>query len=391
MAGTPTIIRSRNACFLAKAQPTPLTDALPVPATDAVLGENIAISYNPNIIQTNEYTGSLDSADDIVGGMTAQVTIDVWLKGSGTAGTPPEWGKLHKACMHSEVITNAAIGAPTAVTAGTTTSVTLGAPFSNTAQIYRGMPLQISGTPANLNTFISDYTGGVATLTDTQSVALTTSALATIPANVLYLPTSGAQAPLTIYVYIDGLLWIFTDCVGTVKYDFTSGGAVKMSYTFNGLFKSKTAAALPSSSSLVYQTTSKPIWIARAGGAFLLGGNLISGKQMTLDWGASANFPDDPNGQEGYGAPLVTARRVTGQLSVNETLIASRDLMSDFRSGTKRVIHARAGTVAGNRWAMTIPSAQFQNDTPGNSNNIQTAQNPFKATGIDGGCALCLW
>ena len=47
-----------------------------------------------------------------------------------------------------ETTTAAAVGAPTAATAGTTSTITLGVPFGTTAQQYRGMPLLLSGDRA---------------------------------------------------------------------------------------------------------------------------------------------------------------------------------------------------------------------------------------------------
>ncbi len=60
--------------------------------------ENVAIDFNPNIVETDETTGSLDSEAPTIGGMTASIGWDVWLKGSGASATPPDWGELMKAC-----------------------------------------------------------------------------------------------------------------------------------------------------------------------------------------------------------------------------------------------------------------------------------------------------
>ncbi|MBB6251428.1 phage tail tube protein [Nitrospirillum iridis] len=386
------VMRARNSVVLAKVETTAGTDAAPVAGTDEVLVENLSISFNANNIQTHEVTGGLDSLDDIVGGLNGQISFDVYLKGSGTPGTAPEFGKLLKACQFSEIVTAAAVGAPTAISAGTTTTATLAAPFAATAQLYRYMPLMISGAPSSALSFISDYTvGRVATLTDTLGAALTTSALVQVPVNVLYLPSSGAQTYLTQYVYMDQLLWKFVGCCGTVKFDFSSGQAVKMSFTFSGLFVSKTTASAPAAANLNYQTTRPVSWRGGVGGAFTLGSNLISGKQMTLDVGNTVVFPDDPNAQDGYGIPIITERRTTGQLNVNEALIATRDLMTDFRAGTKRSLHARGGTVAGNRWACTMGANQILSDQPSNDSGKLMAQNQFKTAIADGGMGLCFY
>jgi hypothetical protein len=64
-----------------------------------------------------------------------------------------------------------------AATAGTTTGFTAQAPWGNTAQQYRGMPVLLSGNPATPEyVVISDYTAGrVASITKTMGSALTAS------------------------------------------------------------------------------------------------------------------------------------------------------------------------------------------------------------------------
>jgi hypothetical protein len=86
--------------------------------------------------------------------------------------------------------TAAAIGAPTAATAGTATTATLQAPFAATGDLYRGMPIVLSGNPATARTtLITDYTvGRVATFARTFSPVLSTSTLAQIPINNLPKP-----------------------------------------------------------------------------------------------------------------------------------------------------------------------------------------------------------
>ena len=124
-------LRARNAVVLAKVEGTAGVDSSPVAGTDAILVENPTIRFNPNIVQTNEVTGSLDGRGAIVGGMTAEIGFDVYMKGAAAPGTSgPEWGKLLLACGWSETKTAAAVGAPTVATAGTASTVTAQTPPS---------------------------------------------------------------------------------------------------------------------------------------------------------------------------------------------------------------------------------------------------------------------
>src|SRR5688572_24132435 len=137
------VLRTKNKVLLAKIESAEGSDAAPA-VTDAILCENPRLSWNANVITTNEVTGSLDSDAPLVGGMTVSLTFDVFLKGSGVAGTAPEFGDLLKACGYAETITAAAVGAPTACASGTTTTATLAAPAGTTAQQYRGMPINFT-------------------------------------------------------------------------------------------------------------------------------------------------------------------------------------------------------------------------------------------------------
>src|SRR3990172_10703452 len=100
--------RTRNRMWLVKIEPTPGTDAAPTPANDAVLVENPLPDPEFEVLQTAEVTGSLDGRGPIVGGGFFQQSGDVLAKGSGTAGTAPEYGPLLRASAMSETLTASA-------------------------------------------------------------------------------------------------------------------------------------------------------------------------------------------------------------------------------------------------------------------------------------------
>ncbi len=381
-------LRTRNAVLLAKIEPTEGQDAAPSASTDAVLVENPQINFNPNLIETDEVTGSLDGAGPYVGGMTAEVTFDVLLKGSGSAGSVPEYGDLLKACGWAETITAAAIpAAPEACAAGgSTTTAVLGTSASSTDQIYRGMPIDFTGTPAG-SAFVSDYAGGskTATLTDTLSGSTSVSTNYQIPANVLYAPASVSISSLTIYLYLDGLLYKLVGCRGSFNLTLTSGGVGRLSFTFQGLYLSKADAAVPAAT---YDAT-RPAPFKN--GTMLVNRLAAALESLTVDLGNEQSFPENPNALEGFDASIIVRRNLTGSMNPLETLIATRDIMADFRAGTQRIIHARYGATAGNRVGATIPAALYTNQSPGNRSGLATVEVPFSAVGQDAGGFLCLY
>jgi len=363
--------------------------AAPSAGTEAVLVENPQPSFNPNVIETDEVSASLDGAGPIVGGMTAELGFDVLFKGSGAAGSVPEFGALLKASGWAETITASAVpAAPEAVGSGSTTTTTvLGASASGTDQVYRGMPLDLTGTPAAL-TFISDYDGAskTATLSDLLSSApdnLTTQYQ--IAANVLYAPASASIPSATLYLYLDGVLYKLVGCRGTFTVTLTSGGIGRLSFTFQGMFLSKEDAAIPTAA---YDATRPPPF---KGGAMLVDRKAAALESVSLDVGNEQTFPDNPNASEGFDPSVITRRNVTGSINPLETLIATRDIMADFRAGAQRIVHARYGSAAGNRIGMTVPTALYTGQTPGDRSGLATIEVPFSAVGQDAGGFLCFY
>ncbi len=117
--------------------------------------------------------------------------------------------------------------------------------------------------------------------------------------------------------------------------------------------------------------------------------------EFSLDAGVGLTNPPNPNGEEGFDPAEAIRRNMTGSMDPNETLVATRDIMSDFRAGTPRILHAfmtpPGGSVTGNRAGLTIPAATYRNQTPGNREGVATVTVPFSASGQDAGAFLCLY
>ncbi len=380
-------IRIKNTVVLAKIESSEGVDASPSASTDAVLVENVKLSKKPNTIKTNEVTGSLDGFGDIVGGMPFGISFDVYLKGSGAAGTPPEYGKLLKACGWAEIITASAVPVSSEACAagGSTTSAVLGTSASSTAQTYRGMPVTFSNAVAG-DSFITDYTSGkTATLTDTMGGSIVATSNYQIPSNVLYKPASSTIPSLTFYIYRDGLLYKMVGARGNVKLSLTTGGVGKLTFDFKGMFSSKTDSAVPSA---VYDVTRPPVF---RGGTLLINRLVAAINSLNLDMGNVLTQPDNPNAQEGFDPAEIVDRDLTGSIDPKETLIATRNIMADLRAGNKRIIHGRYGLVTGNKIGLTFPQALYMDEDDQDRGGIATVNVPFQATGQDAGVFICLY
>lgn len=74
-------------------------------ATDAtVLAENVTFDYSPEALERNISRGDLSTEQSIPGRKIATIGFRTEIKGSGTAGTAPSFGKLLAGCGFDEVL-----------------------------------------------------------------------------------------------------------------------------------------------------------------------------------------------------------------------------------------------------------------------------------------------
>jgi hypothetical protein len=116
----------RNTLILAKLEPTYGTDSVPVAGTDALLVSDPAV--NPlvaNNVARNFVRGYLGGSEQLVGTNYVEVSFTVEAAGSGTATTPPAWGKLLLACGFGQTIAAASVDYLPVSAFGTNTSLTI--------------------------------------------------------------------------------------------------------------------------------------------------------------------------------------------------------------------------------------------------------------------------
>lgn len=95
----------KQTVLLAKIEAAYNTDPSPVEGTDAMLVEEPSWSFvNQRMIEQPAVKNTLGTRPHIYGATLAQVTCTVTLRGSGAAGTAPEYGPLLKACGMSETV-----------------------------------------------------------------------------------------------------------------------------------------------------------------------------------------------------------------------------------------------------------------------------------------------
>ena len=172
---------------------------------------------------------------------------------------------------------------------------------------------------------------------------------------------------------------------GNATLKLQSGNIGRISFTFTGMFVSKTDASVPTG--LVYDATRPPVW---KGGKALVNRVVSAMASLSIEFGNQMTNPDNPNAAEGFDPSIITARNMTGSCDPLETLVATRDSMAALRAGAQQIIHASYGQVAGNRIGLTIPAGFYTNLQPGDRNGLLTNTHQFACTGQDAGAFICL-
>jgi len=112
---------------------TAITASATNPAIQAVKVRSVKVAPSMTSIDRPIIKGSMGNAPNIIGKKTVQVDVEVELRGSGTAGTAPEYTALLEACGVGVTI-NAGVStvfAPSATVATLTSGVTLRAFYDN--------------------------------------------------------------------------------------------------------------------------------------------------------------------------------------------------------------------------------------------------------------------
>jgi hypothetical protein len=385
-------MKTRVRALLLKIETTAGVENVPA-GTDAIKIESLNISPVVGQITTNENTGSLDGSAPIPAGTYVKISGAIAMKGSGSPGVAPEWGKLAKIAALAETLQAAAVpaGAPEVLAAGTTTQATLGATAVGTLQLYRYMPINFSANPPNSKSFIWDYSAAkVAKLTDTFGSALGVTTSYQIPGNVVYSPATLSIPTATAHVYLDGKRWRVVGCrAAKFGLQLDAGGIMRSSFELWGVLAATAQddTAIPT---LTFDAvTTKPVWRNQSNmdGAFTLNQVAAAVKTFSVDFGLALALPEDPNAIEGFQPPEIISRSVTGRVDPLATLTATRDLFASVRGGSVVPVHARLGTVAGNRLAITIPQAQLTDFNQGDRGGLMTDEVALFATGNDGAVA----
>jgi hypothetical protein len=327
-----------------------------------------------------EANGSLVGAAPMVIGQEVPISFRSRVRGAGAGVT---YTSAIKPPLHAPLLAcgwrgqfTAAIAAA-ALTAGSATSATLGTGFAATAQLYRGLPLILSGAGAPGTghvPFVTDYTTGkVATLSDSFSPVLSAATLAAVPANWSYAGTTPIDAAsrladhpcATVGWYEDGNLITWMDVRGVADLQGDTARPGEAAFSMSGTYVGETTVTMPINA--VIAAHSAPILVkgSAAPPAALINRVQLPISRWALRNGGSLESVSDPNTPQGFGPGQIAGRIPMFEADPLKTLVSTRNAIAEIESAANYPIALRFGQTVGNRWGLLVTQAQPVAGDPG--------------------------
>jgi len=186
----------------------------------------------------------------------------------------------------------------------------------------------------------------------------------TASTKVDYAPATTAQEMVTLYVFLDGVRHIMTDCRGSVTFELNAGGIPVMSFNFTG-FAATVSDNVPTGTS--YTGWTAPLGVTRANTpTFTLHTIPVKATQFSVDM---ANQVDYRN-YIGSETVTFTNRNPTGSTTFEYDAFSVRDWFGITRLGTLGTMSMIHGTVAGNIVQFDAPRVQLTNPAISDDNGL---------------------
>lgn len=389
--------QSNNTALALAIQSVAGTFTTPTQPADLLPISNLRMPIEGVTLPNDEYTGSPIKNADAVAGRRVSVSFNVKLRTPGGASPPAAnafvLGRILQAAKMTEVVTASHIPAsPEALAAATTTTGTLGAGAAATAQIYRGMPLQIVGIGATYKdqvTPIVDYTAGkVATLAETLASAPTGSNYQ-VRRNLMYARSITSDEPiiLSISTWLGGDRYDLRDCrVTALRLNFpvttrASAAYPELEVTMD-CFIAATAAQSPPS---VPAGGNVPLF---RDGNMHFNRTAIGGSNVSMDLGIQADNPPNPNFASGDEASQMISSIATVSMSRQKYAKSVLDTLALADAQAKHSFALWYGTDAGNMIMLVVPEARVNYATPDLGGSFVTEQGDLMVDLLDRGVCV---
>lgn len=196
--------------------------------------------------------------------------------------------------------------------------------------------------------------------------------------SVVYAPISVDGDALTIYFYLDGVLHKLLGSRGSMSLKLQKGERPSYQCKFQGLYVPVIDAALPTATLTSYI---KPIVVSNSNTtAFSL--HAYAGVLESFDFDL-ANEVTHRN-LVGYDGVIITDRKPSGNVTIENTLIATKNWFDIARSATLGAFTVTHGTVAGNKVKIDMPSVQLTTPKHSESDGVSMLQMGMRPLPVNG-------
>lgn len=178
----------------------------------------------------------------------------------------------------------------------------------------------------------------------------------TISAGVstVYAPVSSGEPTVTMYGYLDGVLFKLTGAKGNVSFSLTAKGIPTMSFRFLGEYSEPTDTAFPTGAD--FTGFMQPRTVGKLNTpTFTFMGVTAAMQSLTLDIANDLTYRDLVGG----GGPSSPDRNPAGSCVIEMTTVATKNWAADVRNGTTGAVNLVHGTTAGNIIQLDMPKIQL--------------------------------
>jgi hypothetical protein len=389
--------KSNNTALAVALQVTAGTFVVPTQPADLMPVSNLRPSIEGVTIANDEYTGSVVKNGNVVAGKRASMSFNIKLRPPGGGAVPAANaflpGRILQGAKFTELRTPAAIpvAAEALAAGGTTTTATLGAGAAATADLYKGMAVQLLALGATLKaqlTAIRSYSAAkVAALVETLTGAAAGNYQ--IPVQLGYMRSISSTDPvlLCFQTWIGGDRWDWVDCRVTglrivVPVSTRDQAAYpEIEVTIEGTIYATAAEAAPAVPSL------GAIPLFKDGDQWLAG-QAVGGSTFTIDLGISAENPPNPNTASGSDAPEVVASTASMSMTRQKYAKDVFDTMALADAQANNAFFAQWGSTSGGIVQIVVPDARFNYQNPDLGGGIVMESGDLMIDALDRGVAI---
>lgn len=387
--------KSNNTALAIAKQPT--VDTFPsMSSADYMPISQLRISLDGVTIANDEYTGSTAKNGDVIAGKRASMSFNVKLRPpGGTLPTADAYlpGRLLQAAKMTELRTTATVpsGGAEAVSSGSTTGATLGSGATATANLYKGLAIQLDSLGSTLKselTAIRSYSAGKV-MTLVEELASSLSGNYIIPTQLSYTRSIAAADPtlLAFQTWVGGDRWDWVNCrpsslrlvVPVSTKDRTAYPEIQV--TIEGDIYATAEEAAPAVTPLGAIPTFKDgdQWLAL---------KAVGGSEFSVDLGLQTEFPPNPNKATGSDAADIIASMARMSINKQKYTKSVQDIMALADAQASHPFFAQWGSTSGNIVQVVVPDARFNYAAPDASGGIVTESVDLMIDAFDRGVCI---